>query len=67
MARIWRITNKHNNKIIEDFICDNEWELHRIKSAEALTLLQVAKFIYDMVLKVRLGSIVIYCNNLKVA
>ena len=39
MAKILRITNKHNDNIIEGFNCNNKWELCVIKSVEALTLL----------------------------
>jgi len=37
--------------LIKDFICKNEWKLGGITSAEALTLLQVVKFIYNLVVK----------------
>ena len=46
MAGVWKITNKSNNRIVEDYICYNQWELYGIVAAEVLILLQVVWYIF---------------------
>ena len=65
MARIWKITNRYNNKILEDFIYSDSWEFCGIVSAEALTLLQLIGYICKVAAYLTRGSIVIYLDNLK--
>ena len=41
-----KVSNNHNNTILEDYIGINKWQFNGAKSAEALTLLQLVYYIY---------------------
>ena len=65
IAGTQKITNKHNDKIVDNFTYSDNWEFCGIVSVEALALLQLVVYICEVVVHLIRDSIIIYSDNLK--
>ena len=66
MAGYQKIILKQNNKVSKDSIGSTEWILNTIPAAEALVILNLVWFIYQITKNISVGLITIYSNNLKI-
>ena len=67
MAGWQKVTTDHNEKINNRSVLSIEWKQNTIPTAEAITLLNLVWYIYNITKYIIRGLLIIYTDNKKVA